>query len=63
MIRDKLEEVHSRVVCMEVERIRNWKSSSPSAEFEMQCQAEFEECREQERELKERFNIQSDMLC
>ncbi len=62
LIRDKLEDVYSRIVRIEVERIRNWKSSSPSAEFEMQCQAELEECREQERELKERFNIQSDML-
>ena len=62
LIRDKLESVRGRIVRIEVERIRNWKASSPSAEFDMQCQAELEECKEQERELKERFNIQSEML-
>ena len=62
LIRDKLEDVYSRIGRIEVQRIRNWKSISPSSKFEMQCQAELEKCREQERELKERFNIQSEML-
>ncbi len=62
LIRDKLESVHSRIAHIEVQRIRNWRSGTPSAEFELHCQAELEECREQERELKERFNIQADML-
>ena len=62
LIRDKLEAVYSRIGHIEVQRIRNWRSGNPSAEFELQCQAELEECREQEQELKERFSIQADML-
>ena len=62
LIRDKLEAVRNQIVYIEVQRVRNWRSGNPSAEFELQCQAELEECREQEQELKERFDIQADML-
>ena len=62
LIRDKLEAVRNQIACIEVQRVRNWRSGTPSAEFELKCQAELEECREQERELKERFDIQADML-
>ena len=57
-----MSEVYCRIGRIEMEHLRNWKSDSPSVGFDMQCQAELEVCREQERELKERFSIQSDML-
>ncbi len=62
LIREKMSEVYCRIGRIEMERLRNSKSDSPSVSFDMQCQAELEVCREQERELKERFSIQSDML-
>ena len=62
MMRDELGVILSRIGRIEVQCIENWKSSSPSAEFELQCQAQIAEYKEQERDLKERFNIQADML-
>ena len=62
LIREKMSEVYCRIGRIEMERLRNRRSDFPSVSFDMQCQAELEECREQERELKERFNIQSAML-
>ena len=62
LIREKMSEVYCRIGRIEMERLRNSKSDSPSVSFDMQCQAELEVYREQERELKERFSIQSDML-
>ena len=62
LIREKMSEVYCRIGRIEMERLRNRRSDIPSVSFDMQCQAELEECREQERELKERFDIQSAML-
>ena len=62
LVREKMSEVYCRIGRIEMDLLRNRWSDCPSVGFDMQCQAELEMYREQERELKERFRIQSDML-
>ncbi len=62
LIRTELGVVVCHIARIEVLRIENWQSSSPSAEFELQCRAQIAEYREQERDLKERFDIQAGMF-
>ena len=62
LVREKMSEVYCHIGRIELDLLRNRCSDNPSVGFAMQCQAELEMYREQERELKERFRIQSDML-